>query len=438
MHTQCINSERSVPVRAVVLFLLAALFVAKPLIDLLWRFEIGVFTPQRIAVVLAIVLCVIYLPAAIASAGRFYAYRLFPVVAVIGGTVPATVHHLDAASLEMFVRQLSPFLILLVLTDCFRRFPGAFHRISGAYLVVVLVPTVICYLQAIGLAPITYWDSLIDVGLVPRASGGYLHPSGFTSHLLVAYLFLSYYIIGRGIRMVWVLAYLALTLPALMLTLHRTSIAIALTVLAGAFFMSHRGIVRKVPVVIVVTVLALLSVRSLVYLFTSGGYTTLVGMTHGRPLIWLSYLSHFSGESRLDQFIGMGSLAHIRVSALLGLILDDAHSDYIRVLVCYGVLGCLLLYGFIFSLAATGVRTLLWMSSWRSRAAAGTLLLSVIVTIAFSITLETFRYSNLSWGLAFIWAYCGVSVGAVKSYVFRRDAPVGVQLSKVRWVTRNI
>lgn len=408
--------HKNLALSTITLILISFLFVTKPLWDLGWQIgTILSFSPQQLIVMLSLCISILYITISISLKSRlFVGYKGFISSILIVSTISFMIQP-SISGLEILSRQLSAFLMLLIFVDIFCRYPQSFEKISRLYLIVLIVPALICYLQFLGIVPYTYFDSLIGVGKVPRASGGYFQPTGYTSYFIISYLILNYLFMAKKIEGIKYLLYIAFTFPALLLTLHRTSLVIVILIMSPLIF-KYKNKFNQILVLIIFTVILVVGFQKLSFLLTSGGYKTIEGILHGRPSIWLSYLEYFYSLPIIQQLFGLSSLDGIPVKYLNNFILNEAHSEYIRILICYGYVGFCAVFGFVVALAVLGIKSLKRYTKVdkEKKDIAIMLITSTMVVFLYSFTLETFRYSNLSWGLSFIWAYCIVRLSKAK------------------------
>lgn len=403
-------------------FILSIIFVTKPLWDLLWTFEALIqFSPQQLVVLVMIYVSMLYILILVLFEKHIYlVYKKLLLVIFVVCFLSFLIQP-SVSGLDMLTRQLSAFLFFIVFVNVFAKYPDVFVKIGRCYLCVLIIPSLICYLQLMGILPFTYYDSILGIGLIPRATGGYLQPTGFTSYLLISYLIATYLLMSRQLKGVLFLLYIGLTLPALVSTLHRTSILLALLIFSQ-IIICYKTKYVKFLFVIAFLVLLMVSYEKLSILMTSGGYTTADDILHSRPLIWLSYLEYFFSLPFYHQTIGVATLAGIPVLHLPdGVIDNDAHNEYVRTLVCYGYLGFIAVSGFFTALAVLGARKLRHYSrlSDITKPVAVLFVTTLLFAFIYGITLETLRYSNMSWGLFLILAFCVVRLSGARKVIIK-------------------
>jgi len=343
--------------------ILIGAILAKPVVDLFWQVELvgtGRFglTPQRFLALVVPFLCV----AIIATTRRTILLRekgLYGFLAV--AALAVMVNGPSPSAVDQFLRWVT---ILGVLAIALTLLPTEqdLVLVLGGLVVVSLLPTLICYLQLVGIVPF-YYAEFEDVAFateaatgifestqgtfgegVGRASGGYLHPTGYTNYVFVAVpAAYALFRVGR-LSLVGLLAFLLVTLPAVFFTYDRTAYILLsgqLTVML--LFSDQRRFFRLVMLSMIVTVG--IFVGPILWSLVRGGVGQLARfdqLFRGRGLVWLIYADHWLRGDLWQQLIGFGGVALEDVPISKGAALDEPHSDYLRVLFTYGLVGLLM------------------------------------------------------------------------------------------------
>jgi O-antigen ligase len=280
-------------------------------------------------------------------------------------------------------------------------------RFARYLLLAVMVPIVLSFAQHAGILPYEYWDYLAGVA-VGRVSGTYQHPLGLIFFLIYA-VPLALYLLARPAQSVlarlalW--SFIGISLVALVFTYHRTAlIAVGLQIWLWLI------LTRKYRIAILFVVgaallifwrradLQILYVNVLDILQGRVGFSTRQFL-RGRGTHWYLFLHSLFSAHPFYWLVGRGgSMAEGFVPDYGYWSSDEPHSDYIRLLHAYGLVGLGLYLGILGSFLRQSLRLR------RARAFfprhLGSLMIVVLICIAImSITTEPIRFPTGMWYL---------------------------------------
>ena len=279
-----------------------------------------------------------------------------------------------------------------------------FARYAKALLLVGAIPVVLTYFQAAGILPFDYFD-WIDHAALGRGSGTYPTPLNLV-YLLIYMVPLGLYLTCKEIHtaavrwMAWL--FLAAAFVALAFTYHRAGyIAVALQVLL--WFYLSRGRRSAAALFLALALLAAISSERLGTLFDrtviSGVGEVDEHFLRGRGFQWILFLQSYYSSGPIHWLIGNGGSIIAGLDPLDAEIdANEPHSDYIRILHAYGLVGFGLYVSMLFQFFRKAIRRLGDPDAF-PRAVARIVLVVLVAVVLLSITTEPMRYPSAVWYL---------------------------------------
>lgn len=268
--------------------------------------------------------------------------------------------------------------------------------------ILAIVPIAISFLQYFGGYPYTDFDWVFGEK-VGRVSGGYAKSVALVGVLFYVYLYLLYTLLKVRLRpfsKTVIIVYLSLLIVIIFLTYHRASISIfAVATLVLLFFYGR----KRTLVVLLMLCSGLLFVYGLPHfqeLFKTVDVGDSSHFLRGRGATWAAYMAEYRDSGVVDQLIGKGH-SIIGMELTTGEVHDkkhnEPHSDYIRILYQYGLIG----FG-IFIYLMSSFFVVIWRSVQskdkhlnRDLAVIG--LAAFVGLCLYSVTIEPSRYPAFYW-----------------------------------------
>jgi len=384
------------------------LLIAKPVIDLTWRWSITNILGQRINLQTVIALMLL---AITAVAILLYGRRLFqwPIIyLMVFSTFVSVLYSPSSEGINDLIRLYAGLACFFTAGVLFRE-QKVFDRFSGFFLLAIAVPVVLSFMQKAEILPYDYFDWWRGyTGVIGRASGTYQHPLVFVYFLMysipVALYVLSLPNISIYRRyMIWL--FIGCALIALFFTYHRVGL-IAVCAQIWLWFV----LTKRYQTAIVLLSLAILLViwrwNELKILYVNI-FDILLGRVdmfswqflRGRGAIWFLYVKSYVEGGPLVWMIGYGNAVAEDIIPGTGYLwANEPHNDFVRFLYTYGLLGLgtyvTILMNFLWS------SLLLRRSSeFYPRQLGNVMLLVLLGVFLMSLTTEPMRYPSPVWYL---------------------------------------
>jgi hypothetical protein len=373
--------------------------VAKPIIDLTWRWEFIRFSEQRINVQAIVGVCIIVFTCLRVWHLRKSDFHSGPILAMLLLATLSVIYSPSSWGFNELIRLYSSITVFFIAGQALAR-QADFDRFAAAFVTVVSIPVVLAILQAANIIAFDYWD-VVDGKPNGRASGTYDTPLNLI-YFLIYTIPLTLYLLER--RKSWpLLVSLGASLLALAFTFHRTAyIAIAVELLLWLVLKRKYKLALGICATgFVGVVLYAGAFRTLYAPLTDAveGNVDVSGdeFLRGRGLIWATFLADYAQGNPIHWLIGRGG------SVLNGnLFLDemgenDPHNDFVRLLHDYGAIGVIAYFVVLWRLVARARR--FKGSSPFLDAIARMFLVSLVAMLILSFTHEPMRYPSAVWYL---------------------------------------
>jgi hypothetical protein len=333
------------------------LLVAKPLIDLTWRWRFFTVAEQGVNFQSLVgVLAIAVTGLALLLWGKQLVLDI-KVILFLGLACFSVVLTPTSGGLNELVRLLAGISFFFLAGTVLNK-ESSFDRFATYFVLIVGIPAVLAILQRAHILPFDYWD-WIDGQRTGRATGTYQHPLGFVYYLIYA-IPLALYLLSKPTRRwhVRVLLWLSvgLALVALVFTYHRTAlVTIGLQILLWTALNKRYG---RAMLMVAAGALAVFWLRDWLQVLFSNAVDILEGeialydraFLRGRGINWYLFLDSLFGSHPLFWLFGRGgSVAQGFVPTYGYWSSKEPHNDYIRILHAYGLFGLGLYVAILFS-----------------------------------------------------------------------------------------
>lgn len=403
------------------------LLVAKPLVDLTWKWQVGAVAGQRVNAQTVMAVFLVTLVAVNFGLRSRQLVRSPTVIAFLVSTslslficATAPICHIAGAANE-YLRFLSGVAIFFV-AGSFLNVSSVFSKFTCVFLLVVTVPVILSFFQRLGFLEFEYWDWIGGVR-VGRVSGTYQHPLNLAFYIVYA-IPLALYLLSepRGwIRHVSLLVFVALALLSLVLTLHRTAlIASGVQILLWLFLRRKYTLLALGAVLITTLIVFQMGNVQLLYkdlaTLMQGDFSP--SLFRGRWANWQAFILSIRSGTPIQWLFGRGvSDASAFLPTDYVLSAHEPHNDFIRILHAYGLIGlCLYLLMLVsFTRAALQLRR---AQDGYSRSLSNLMLVLLAGIATMSLTTEPMRYPSSVW-----YFFMLASIVTVRAHRVGRSSP---------------
>lgn len=386
------------------------LLVSKPIIDLAWRWNLGVVAGQRLNLqtFVGVYVIVFVITTWLVRRRVVFSWHIVGLAGVASLSLLISALFANngfSEGLNDFLRLISGLSLFFVVGSvlCTERI---FSRFAWWLVLAITIPLALSVLQLRGIVPYEYWDWIGGVR-IGRLSGSYPHPLNLASYLVYGHL-LALYLLNRSARLeqrLFLLAWMGLLYYVLYYTYHRTTyIVIALqligwlylhkqwvftflvAVAGGAAALAQRGILKELYATLFVA-------------FSSPAGIFSQSFLRGRGEQWARYLSDFTGSHPLHWLLGRGNALLVGNYPQYVFSNHEPHNDFLRLLYTYGVLGLLLYLSILLAFLGMALHLTKMTASCFERNLAYLMLMGVLSIAILSITVEPMRYPTSVWYL---------------------------------------
>lgn len=393
------------------------ILVAKPLIDLTWRWRFFTVAEQGVNIQSLVGLLVI---ASTGLAVFLWGKRLIVDLKVVLLLCFATLSVLltpvswGINELVRLFAGVSFFFTAGVVLDS----EESFDRFAKYFILTVSVPVILALLQKVGVLPFEYWD-WIEGHRVGRVSGTYKHPLGMIYFLIYAIPMALYFLDKykkRSICHLLLWLFIGLSLVTIAFTYHRTAF-ITIGIEIWLWMVLTRKYRQAFLLMLGGGLLAFWLRGELQVLYASlldafYGKIPMWKFLRGRGATWYLFLRALLTSHPLYWLLGRGgSVAEGWVPGSGYWSSHEPHNDFIRILHTYGSVGLGLYLSILFTFLRHSLRLHRARDPFLHRL--GSLMIVVLVSIVLlSITTEPMRYPTGVWYL--------FALGAVVRVQYRR------------------
>lgn len=373
------------------------LILLKPVIDLTWRcelFYIGnvLIRPQRIFALLIPILIIFISFFNLCVGGKVKVIRSLPIYFFLCIVMLTMVIHGDINTFNEGSRFFSVFIVFIF--GCNIMTMENHFKIFKAIVLVTFVPTFVSYLQLLNVVPCFQRDFIYGLGYISRIAGGYQQPLGYLYYIVIAFPLLLYLYENLVVRKLFFWTWICVTLPMVVLSYHRTTI-IMLFMQVVIYMVFSNKMNFKIFLIFLFAAIIIFSGQKLFYILTSGSNEISAYMLRGRAEIWRSYLMVFREFSLCKMLFGNGN----SFNSVLNF--SEPHSDIIRILYVYGVLGFLSILSF-WIITSQMLLVKMRQEKIKIKSIYFPCLLIVASWTLLSITTEPLRYTNFGWSFALV------------------------------------
>ncbi|HEY1801728.1 MAG TPA: hypothetical protein VGG46_12410, partial [Terriglobales bacterium] len=307
--------------------------VAKPLIDLTWRWEFIQFSEQRVNVQAIVGICIIVFASVRIVHLRHIKFNYSLVLTFLGIATFSVLYSPSSWGFNELIRLYSGiaffFVAFLVLSK-----PALFDRFAFALIGTVTIPVVLAFLQVAHILPFDYWD-WIEGERIGRASGSYNTPLGLVYFLMYTIPLTLYLLEYR--KQWWLRISLGGSLLALVFTYHRTAFIAISTQLILWFILKkkYKMVFGLFAIGIVCVVMYAGAFQRLYEPLTDAihGEVDITGdqFLRGRGLIWATFLTDYVQGDPINWLIGRGGSVLNGSLSLDEMGENDPHNDFVRI-----------------------------------------------------------------------------------------------------------
>lgn len=323
------------------------LYSAKPAVDLGYSFRFGILNLQGVAIVAF--LCGLVLFSIIRYDARERA-------ATYSATLLASVYFASALLSTLLFGHLT-----LAIPDLLRAgilipivFAGHayFYMEKGrttrffVYILVLDLVAVIGYLQLSGIAPYTY-HTYVEGTRIDRVTAGYYHPTGWNNFALFGVAFVVYILEATKSKAIktFALASLLWWMPIVYLSILRSAY-VSIALLIATYLILARRLALLLTLFIPAVLVFFLSsdfivdtIERTMRALDTENYDNLLNR---RVELWSELTGIIAGGSAINWLIGFGAYPIID-----GVVVNDAHNDYLKVMFEAGLLGTIAYLGLV-------------------------------------------------------------------------------------------
>lgn len=379
--------------------------IAKPLIDLAWRwsfFEVGNQNVNLQAITGFLVILVVTV--IVLRKGKIY-FNTGSFFLLIFATLSVLISPAGEGFNEL-IRLYSGVFLVSVAGFILSR-EQDFNRFAALFIAFVSVPVILSFLQLAKVLPFEYWD-YIEGNMVGRVSGTYKHPLGLIYFLIFAIPLslhlLSYSALSWYARVaLW--SFVVLSLLATLFTYHRVGIiAICLEIWLWLVLNKKYGHAALLAASGGLVIILLYDRFAVLYdniLDIARGEVIITSdqFLRGRGMNWYLFLSSIFNSPPLFWFFGLGgSVAEGWVKGFGYWVSQEPHNDYIRILHAYGLFGLIAYLSILITFygRASAIRK---SELTFNRSIGNLMIVALFAIVLLSFTTEPMRYPTASWYL---------------------------------------
>jgi hypothetical protein len=395
------------------------LIIAKPIFDLTWKwhlFYVGSFyvnINRIIAFLVPILLIYIVLIRSALHNKKVEITSSIPVFCILFFSFLPLIHSFNFSTINETLRIFTIFTVFVFAKNLIGN-EYIFHKYLKWITIISLLPTFVGYLQYFEVVPyVFYSDFGYEYIEFPRISGGYDHHTVYLGYILICLPSVIYLYANKRISFVYLLTWMALTLPMVALSISRISIVIILLQIIGYCFFWKRKMVKWV-LLIGLPIIIVTYWTDIYYVFSAGrGIEFFTSFNH-RIYFWEAYLESFMRKDFLIKLVGTGD------PYLPALGFPWPHSDFLKFLYVFGILGLISIILLAIDLFSRMFRKLVIEHRGRIKHIYSSkyfLGITIVFTwLFFSVTTTPLNSTPFGWNFALILSYI-YSEGVKQRYV---------------------
>lgn len=371
------------------------LYQSKPFINLGYNYKIGGMNLQSLTIILFLgILSVYVLFAKKVEKSKGYYLTLALVILYVTWVCLSTAA--NNPSMQVLPDVLKSIILVPIFFGGYVFFYEPQNRVKNmvVYLVVINLITVIGYLQMIHIVPYTY-HTTIGGQIVKRVTCGYFGPRDYINFVIIGLAFIFYLTDVSDRLWVKIVSWgsFAFWLPVVYYTYLRSGYITLLVLIMVCLFLQKKAgkLVLFVGIFVIVAMLAAETLSGIfehtVTSIETGNYEKL---GHNRLGGWIQMFRYFFDGPVHKWLIGYGA-----IPVFHGHVINDAHNDYIKVLLETGFVGFTLFYCFIGLCAKEAVKCMRKHPVREERAIGGIAVALFVATGLYGITVRPSDYPVL-------------------------------------------
>ncbi|MGC9000839.1 hypothetical protein [Caldisericum sp.] len=278
---------------------------------------------------------------------------------------------------------------------------------------ITLIPIMLSYLQFSGIIPYTDFDTIggLQIG---RVSGGYEKQVAMVSYLIGGFSFalFQFFNVNALSKKFIFLFYIILVFGVIILSTHRASLLVFIIIFFYFIFKYwKRNTVNFLVscLLIAFVVFAILNNFDKLKLLYATSLSLEIGsgsLLRGRTGFWLDYINNLFYSGVYYVFIGKGhSVLDVYSGQYLPLMFNEPHSDLIRILHLYGIIGLFVFLFIIFTMIKISLIFRKYANTIPDRFIGDMGIVIGISLFLYSITIEPTRYPSFWWYYSVIISY---------------------------------
>jgi O-antigen ligase len=301
-------------------------------------------------------------------------------------------------AIEGFVRFASAFIFIFIAGKILLEKDIVF--IGKSIMFITIIPIVISYLQFLGIVPFTDFDYIAGLS-IGRVSGGYEKQVAMMSYLIYGFSIAMFYLVttGKLFEKSCYLFYVIISLGVVALSTHRASIIIFIIILFYFLYTYARKYMFIIPMISVFFIIKYFDFLKELFVFSAGIGRGDIGLIlRGKVGFWSDYLNNFASSGILNLIFGKGhSVLDTRSATYLPFLFDEPHSDYVRILYQFGIVGFVLFVTVLSCLVKRSYNFRRKAVDSNAKLIGDLGIVIGVVLVLYSITIEPTRYPSYWW-----------------------------------------
>jgi len=317
---------------------------------------------------------------------------------------------------DVYIRFLSSFVFIILAGKVLDK--QDILTIFKFLFLLTLIPIIVSYLQFLGIVPYTDFDTIggLQIG---RVSGGYEKQVATVAYLMYGLSFASFqfFNVNTISKKLIFFVYIILLFGSIVLSTHRASLLIFMVIFFYFVFRYwKKNILNFVATCVVTMGIVFIIIKNFAWLnilysssiiSESGSEYLLI---RGRVGFWSDYTSNLFHSGIYYLFFGKGHAVLDTYSQYLPLMFNEPHSDFIRVLHQYGIIGFSIFLFIIFIMIKRSLIFRNYAHTIHDKMIGDMGIIIGISLLLYSITIEPTRYPSFWWYYSVIISYILVNI----------------------------
>lgn len=383
--------------KLIILFL-----ILSPIIDYTYKlkiFSIGLLeiSPNRIFKILPLILLIYSI---LIAEHKLFLWKMFLLLVFIStfGLMRGVLFFPNDA-IDVYLRFLSSFVFFALAGKMLSN--QDFHKIFRFLMFFSLIPIIISYLQFAGIIPYTDFDVIGGI-MIGRVSGGYEKQVAMMSYLMYSFSFAMFYYLTsyKFFHKMLFILYIAAVFSVIVLSTHRASLVVFMLIFLYfvlLYFKKRRNLILTSFLFVFAFLLIFFNLEWVNLIFGFSNINNPESFTRGRITFWYDYINNLTSSGIFYLLFGKGHSVLDTEGDYLPKMFNEPHSDYVRILYQYGLIGLITYILFILIIIH---RSIIYRR--KSKVLQDKLLGDMGIIIGFSllfysVTIEPTRYPTFWW-----------------------------------------